>query len=712
MGYKFPYDRRMDTLAPPPSPTDADTCASSEVRVHPDLLPGAMPALLAHFDPQSLRCRFASPDYARQAGHTPASILGRPLRELVDDAQWRVLAPALRQAQAGRAAQCRCERAPAGGEPRVLLIDVLPQFAAPAPEGGPAQVVGLFLLAQDASRQLRAERAVQESEERMRKFSAATEEGIAFHTDGFITDCNEALLHLTGYRRAEVLGRSLLEFIHPQDHESVRSYVGQGREDPYEVAVFHKDGSLVTLEVVGKTMPRAAGGYRVVVVRDATARHQAQQRAEFLAWHDPLTQLPNRRHLMRQLERLQQQAQERPVQAALLFLDLDHFRTVNESLGHAAGDQLLCEVARRLQAVAGAGRHFIARVGGDQFVMLLSDVDGHDAAAREADALLAHVRAPYAIDGTPVSISPSLGISLFPGDGHVADELLRRAASAMQQAKDSGRGTRLFYAPGMEGQPALLLRQEHLLREAVEQQSFELHYQPQVEVASGRLRGLEALVRWQHPEQGLVGPDAFIGLAESRGLITHIGRWVLRQACRQMRAWHDAGLPRVPVAVNLSAIEFRQRDVVGDIAQVLRESGLAPQFLEVEITESVLMHDVEGTRATLAALQTLGVAVTVDDFGTGYSSLAYLKRYPLDKIKVDRSFVMDTPNDAGDVAIVTAVVQLARGLQLRSVAEGVETDEQMALLRRLGCDLAQGFGVSRPLPAVQIQAWMQSLPAS
>ncbi len=710
MGYKFPC--MNDTVAPtPPAPLrpQAGAPASAEICVSPALQPDALPTLLACFDAASLRCTFASLDYARQSGHSPASALGRTLRELLDDAQWQALQPALQQALAGQPAQLRLAQGAAGSEAQHWQISVLPQFAADG--SGARQVHGIAVLIQDGSRQLRAERAVQQSEERMRKFSAATEEGIAFHTDGVITDCNDALLRLTGYRRDEIIGQHLLQFIHPQDQEAVRRYMAQGREDIYEIAVRHKSGAIVALEVIGKTMPQAAGGYRVVVARDATARRQAQQRAEFLTWHDALTQLPNRRHLMLQLERLQHRAQVGPIQAALLFLDLDHFRTVNESLGHAAGDQLLCEVARRLQDGKRPGRPgFIARVGSDQFVVLLTGAIDRAQAAREADALLERLRAPCTIAGTPVSISPSLGISLFPDDGQVADELLRRAASALQQAKDSGRGTHLFYAPGMEGQPAALLHQEYLLREAIAQQSFVLHYQPQVEVATGRLHSLEALVRWQHPLQGLVGPSAFIELAESRGLITHIGRWVLRAACQQLRAWHDAGLPRVPVAVNLSAIEFRQRDVVSDIAQVLRECNLAPQYLEVEVTESVLMHDVAGTRATLAALQELGVAVTVDDFGTGYSSLAYLKHYPLNKIKVDRSFVMDTPHDSDDVAIVTAVVQLARSLQLKSVAEGVESDAQLQLLRRIGCDLAQGFGISRPLPAQQAQAWMLALP--
>jgi EAL domain-containing protein (putative c-di-GMP-specific phosphodiesterase class I) len=263
----------------------------------------------------------------------------------------------------------------------------------------------------------------------------------------------------------------------------------------------------------------------------------------------------------------------------------------------------------------------------------------------------------------------------------------------------------------MEGQPTEILQLEHQLREAVFQEAFVLHYQPQVEVSSGRLVGFEALVRWQHPQRGLIGPDEFIPVAESRGLITPIGRWVLREACRQVKAWHDEGLPRVPVAVNLSPLEFRQRDVAAEIAAVLHATGLEPRYLEIEITESALMWHTDQTRETLQALQHLGVGVAVDDFGTGYSSLAYLKRYPLDKLKIDRSFLTEAPANGDDVAIVTAIVQLAHSLQLQPVAEGVETAEQIDLLRRLGCGLAQGFGISQPMDAERTRAWLQALPA-
>ncbi|RYF19920.1 MAG: bifunctional diguanylate cyclase/phosphodiesterase, partial [Comamonadaceae bacterium] len=347
------------------------------------------------------------------------------------------------------------------------------------------------------------------------------------------------------------------------------------------------------------------------------------------------------------------------------------------------------------------------RVGGDQFVVVLPDIHNRADAATVADKLLQDVRAVFHVQGMPLSLSPSIGISIFPEDGYGPEELLRRADAAMHLAKETGRGNRQFYLPGMDGRASDILQQEHLLRDAITQGAFVLHYQPQVNVVDGRLVGFEALVRWRHPQRGLVGPNEFIGIAESRGLITPIGRWVMFEACQQMKAWHDEGLPQVPVAVNLSALEFRQRDVAAEIAAVLQQTGLEARFLEIEITESVLMHHADQVSETLHALQALGVGVSIDDFGTGYSSLAYLKRYPINKLKIDRSFVMDTPGSDDDVAIVTAIIQMAHSLQLQTVAEGVETPEQMALLRGLGCNLAQGFGISHPMDARQTRAWIK-----
>ncbi len=671
------------------------------------LVAQAVPVMLAYFEqgPAGLRCGFVNQRFADFLGRGVDDLIGQSARDILDAPTWQEISPLVRRALAGEAVQHVCDCPRASGTARVLEFSLQPEQAT---GDGDSTTRGLLMLVDDITERRAAERALRLGEERMRKFAEATEEGLVFHRDGRIVDTNDALLRMTGYTLAEAVGRSIFDFILPKYRALAQEYTRRGREYPYELAMRHKDGHIVPIEAVGKTMPGHEDEFRVVVVRDITARKQAQERARFLSLHDPLTQLPNRSHLMLELAQWTSGAFRRR-RAALLFVDLDHFKTVNESLGHEAGDRLLCEMARRLQDCVKA-MDFVARVGGDQFVVLLNNRRNRDAVAALADRLIERVQATYVSDGTRLSLSPSIGISVFPDDGYGPDELLRRADTAMQQAKESGRGTRLFYTADMEGQPTEVLQQEHLLRNAVFHEALELHYQPQVQLGSGRLMGFEALVRWRHPERGLVGPDEFIPLAESRGLISPIGRWVLREACRQLKAWQDEGLAMVPVAVNLSAIEFRQRDVAGEIASVLQETGLAPRYLEIEITETTLMQHAEHTRATLQALRDMGVAVTVDDFGTGYSSLIYLKRYPLDKIKVDRSFVVDTPTDGDNVAIVTAIVQLARSLQLQPVAEGVQTTAQLELLERLGCELAQGFGIARPMDAEHTHAWLRTRP--
>ncbi len=664
----------------------------------------SVPVMLAYYDAGELRCRFANQRFADFVGRPASSLIGSAAQEVLDAETWEQMEPCVQRALAGDAVQHICESQQPGGTLRVLDFCLRPHRE--LLHGEPA-VVGLIVVVNDISRHRQAEQALRHSEERMRKFAEATEEGLIFHQDGVILDTNAAALHMTGYSLAEVVGRTIFDFILPEYRAISMEYTRRAREYPYELALRHKNGQVIPIEAVGKTLPQQGGTQRLVIIRNITARREEQEHARFLAQHDTLTQLPNRRSLMRQLARAAVDAEQRQSRMAVLFIDLDHFKTVNDSLGHEAGDRLLCEMTRRLQQAV-SGNDFIARAGGDQFVVLLHDLRYRSSAADMADALIRHISGAHEIGGTQLSLSATIGISVLPEDGYSPDELLRHAAAAMQYAKEGGRGTHLFYAPYMLGQPAEVLQQEHLLREAIVQGALRLHYQPQIQVSSGALTGFEALVRWQHPERGLLGPDEFIPLAESRGLITPIGRWVMREACRQMKAWHDQGLARVPIAVNVSAIEFRQRDIVGEIKQVLTETGLPAQYLEIEITESTLMQQAEHSRTTLQELQALGVAVTVDDFGTGYSSLAYLKRYPLDKLKVDRSFVSDTPSDGEDVAIITAIVQLARSLQLQSVAEGVETDEQLALLQGLGCELAQGFNIAAPMDAEHTQAWLQS----
>ena len=679
--------------APAPGPS-----GSSDALLR--LIADSVPALMAYYDLPGLRCRFANQGYAAYNGHTTESIIGLTVQEVISDKAWAAIQPHVERSIRREHVKYTHEQTFPNGEVRMIEVNLIPHFDAHS------QQLGSFVLITDITERWRAERTVRQSEERMRKFTEATDEAIVFHRDGIITDGNEALTRLTGYALPEVVGLSIFNFISPEWHAVALDYTRAGREDPYEITIRHKHGHAIPVEVVGKTMPLHHADYRIVVVRDITARKQAQEREAFIALHDTLTQLPNRHFLMEQLSQVLSLARRRHGRVAVLFMNLDHFKTVNDSLGHHAGDQLLRNVAERLRnGVSDAD--VVARLGGDEFVVVLTDIQTPDDAAMVADKLLDSMHGVFTVDHLPLTISPSIGISLFPDHGASADVLLRCADAAMQHAKESGRGNRQFYAASMDASALNVLHQERLLRDAIAHNGFVLHYQPQICLADGTLQGLEALVRWRHPERGLVGPGEFITFSESRGLITPIGRWVMREACRQLKAWHDEGLPPVPVAVNLSALEFRQRDVAAEIAAVLLETGLAPQYLEIELTESVLMHQTGQVLDTLNAIKALGVGISIDDFGTGYSSLAYLKRYPIDKLKIDRSFVADTPENTDDVAIVTAIIQMGRSLQLQTVAEGVETQAQIDLLSGLGCDLIQGFVVSAPLDAEATERWLR-----
>ena len=664
------------------------------------LIADSVPALMAYFELPTLRCRFANQAYAAYNGHSTQSIIGLTVQEAIGDKAWQAIQPYVARSTRGEHVKYAREQTLPNGEARMIEVSLIPHF------DDQNQQLGSFVLITDITERWGAERAVHDSQERMRKFADATHEAIVFHRDGIITDGNDALTRLTGFPLSEVIGQSIFNYIVPEWRQVALDYTRSGREDPYEVVLRHKDGHSIPVEAVGKTMPYLQADYRVVVVRDISARKKAQEREAFIALHDTLTQLPNRRFLMEKLTQVITLAQRRHGRAAVLFVNLDHFKTVNDSLGHHAGDQLLCNVADRLrQCVRDAD--VVARLGGDEFVVVLTDVQSPDDAARVADKLLGAMHDAFTVGQRPLNISPSIGISLYPDHGTTGELLLRNADAAMHHAKDTGRAHREFYGPGMDAGTIDVLHQERLLREAIATNAFVLHYQPQTCLTDGTLQGFEALVRWNHPERGLIGPDQFIPFAESRGLITPIGRWVLGEACRQLKAWQDQGLAQVPVAVNLSAMEFRQRDLAREIVAVLEDTGLAPQHLEIEITESVLMHQTGQVLDTLNALKTLGVSISIDDFGTGYSSLAYLKRYPIDKLKIDRSFVMDTPGNADDVAIVTAIIQMSRSLQLKTVAEGVETQAQMALLAKLGCDMMQGFALSEPMDAPTAARWLK-----
>ncbi len=439
--------------------------------------------------------------------------------------------------------------------------------------------------------------------------------------------------------------------------------------------------------------------------RDITARRHAEQKLDFFTHRDPLTGLPNRSLFRELLTHAIAQAEGNHGQFALLFLDLDNFKTINESLGHSLGDQLLIGVGKRLQSLLPEG-HAMARIGGDEFNLILErepHLPGIDLIAQRLIDILTE---PFQIDGHSIYIGASIGIALYPADGQDIETLQSNADAALYQAKQQGRGILRFFSPEMTHQAKDRLTLEADLRRAIEGDELLLYYQPQIDLTSGQIVGLEALVRWQHPQRGMIPPGAFIPLAEESGLVVRLGDWVLRSACHQIKAWLDAGLAPRQTAVNVSAVQLSRGHLVESVQEVLRETGIPPERLELEITESFVMADRDQSFKALAELRALGVRLSIDDFGTGYSSLAYLQQIEVHKLKIDLSFVRDVTTNSGNASIVKAIIALGHSLGLEIIAEGVEEQAQADYLRGLQCDVMQGYLVSRPLPVEEITGFL------
>jgi diguanylate cyclase (GGDEF)-like protein len=443
-------------------------------------------------------------------------------------------------------------------------------------------------------------------------------------------------------------------------------------------------------------------GYRGVG-RDVTQATVAEQKVHELARYDSLTGLPNRNMFLGELDRTVARARRHGTSFAVCFIDLDRFKSINDTLGHDAGDKLLMGMATRLRGAV-RDSDLVARLGGDEFVVVLEG----DACAANLSAvahkLLAAIGEPMTIEGCSFLVTGSVGIGLYPVDGEDAATLLKHADAAMYLAKDRGKNNVQFYTSDLADMAARQFELESALRLALTRNELLLYFQPRIDIASGRMLGVEALVRWAHPTRGMVMPGDFIPLAEERGLIVPLGRWVIQAACRQIHDWRRAGLVAPRVAVNLSARQFVSDGLIDDLVDALALHGLAPSGLEVELTESVLMADPERANQVLQQLHAMGIRIAIDDFGTGYSSLSYLKRFPAQTVKIDRSFIGGLPSDGDDVAITQAVIAMAHSLGLDVVAEGVETAEQLALLSKLGCDEAQGYLLGRPMPASELAA--------
>jgi len=450
------------------------------------------------------------------------------------------------------------------------------------------------------------------------------------------------------------------------------------------------------------TMLQQANAHLVIATIEAQKLAEQVQMAkdqlDHLAHHDALTDLPNRMLLQDRLKQAIELARRQGRQLAVMFMDLDRFKHINDSLGHPVGDQLLQSVAQRLLACV---RHSdtISRQGGDEFVLLLSFIEHAEDAALSAQKMLASISQPHHIEGHELHINVSIGISVYPDDGRDAETLIKSADTAMYHAKESGRNNYKFFEQGMNDRAVQRQSIEADLRGALERQEFVLYYQPKINLHSGAIVGVEALIRWRHPERGLILPTQFVSIAEDCGLILPIGRWVLREACLQARIWQQTELPRITVAVNTSALEFRDKDFLSNIRATLEDTCLEPIHLELELTESLLMQDAESSDSVLHALSDMGIKLAIDDFGTGYSSLSYLRQFPIDTLKIDQSFVNHMINNADDATIVSAVIGMGKSLNKQVIAEGVETPEQSAFLQGLHCDEGQGYYFGRPVTA-------------
>ena len=676
------------------------------------LLADSVPVLIAYYRAEDLRCQFANAGYARTFGRDPRSILGCTIAEVVGDEAMRRIQPHVdRMLQTRQPVAYERTLSAADGATRWLDVNLLPHLVDSSDAGQPHELVGAFVLVSDITRHRLGEQAVRESEERLGKFMQASAEGIVFHKDGVISDANPPLCALIGYTLDELRGRSTLEFIAPDHTERVAAAIASGQETGYESVLIDRDGKRIAVEIIVRTMVHRGERMRMAIVRDIRDRHAAQARIHHLAHHDALTGLPNRASFMGHVQRAMASADASDGRLALLFIDLDHFKRVNDSLGHLVGDALLRNVASRISASLRA-TDVVARFGGDEFMVLLPGLTaaGQPAAQAEdvAHKLLASIAAPLVAEGRPLSVTPSVGIALYPGDGSTAEELVKNADSAMYRAKAKGRANLQFFDRSIASAAYAALVMEGQLAQALERGEFQLHFQPQVSAADGALVGAEALIRWNHPQLGLLAADAFIPVAEQRQLMLPIGQWVLAEATRCAVRWQAMRLGVAPVAVNLSSVQFQSVGFLEAVAQVLPREGIGPGWLELELTERMLMDDVGVVKERLERLKAMGLMISVDDFGTGYSSLGHLKELPIDKVKIDRSFVHDLPGNRDSAAITRAIIQMGRSLGLTVIAEGVETEAQREFLAAQGCHELQGLLISPPLPQAAFEAWVQA----
>jgi diguanylate cyclase (GGDEF)-like protein/PAS domain S-box-containing protein len=589
-----------------------------------------------------------------------------------------------------------------------------------------------LILINDITQKMQAEEALKRAEAKYRSIFENALEGI-FHSsvEGRFLIANPMLAKIYGYDSPEDLITNLTDishqlYVNPR-HRAELIAILQEQEDvkQFEAQIYRKDGSVIWTSENAHAVYDMAGNilYFEGTVEDITANKLAKAEIEHLAFHDSLTNLPNRLQFRDRLSTALIKANEQlskylalegqreisfiPPMLAVMFLDLDRFKLVNDTMGHAAGDRLLIEVAKRLSECMFEST-FLARMGGDEFMILVSELQSIESIQQFAQLILQSFEIPFVIENAPLYIGTSIGISLYPSDGMDEDSLMQHADTAMFRAKERGRNHYQLYNHEIGAKVKEYVAIENGIRQALDRSEFQVFYQPQINLVTGKIDCVEALLRWLHPELGWVPPSQFIPAAEEHGLIVRLGEWVLRTACAQNKAWQNMGLPPISMAVNFSAKQFQVPTLCDRIIQILFETNLEPQYLELEITESLVMQDRDKTIGMLRQLQSYGMRVSIDDFGTGYSSLSYLRLLPVSKVKIDASFIRETPQNSDDSAITSAIIAMAHNLKLKAIAEGVERQEQLDFLRSHDCDAIQGYLFSRPIPADEATLFLQS----
>jgi diguanylate cyclase (GGDEF)-like protein/PAS domain S-box-containing protein len=535
---------------------------------------------------------------------------------------------------------------------------------------------------------------------------ATTNGIIVTDKEGFITEYNKFAQKITGWKREQILGNSV-QNLQPFGHY-IKCLLQTGeRFEDIELVFKNRETQndvvcLLDVHPIYDKKSKLVGAF--CQFRDITERYKAKERMDYMAHHDDLTELPNRRFFVKKLNERLKLAQESKETFSIMFLDLDRFKLINDTLGHNTGDLVLGIVAKRLKTCL-SEQDIVARMGGDEFTILLQETVCMEEAERIAGKIIEELRKPLFINGNEFYLTASIGIVFYPHDGKNAEILMKHADIAMYQAKERGKNSYVVYKPSQDnGMEQLIL--ESSLRKAIGNNEFIVYYQPQIDLRTERIVGVEALIRWKHPQLGMVSPAKFIPLAEETGMITQIGEWVMKEACRQNKKWQDMGLPPVRVSVNLSTRQFSKQDITRVVTDVLQETGLNPGYLGLEITESMTMN-VEHAVHTLRDLKNLGVQISMDDFGTGYSSLYYLKKFSIDHLKIDQSFVRDIMIDSSDADIVSTIISMAHNLGIKVIAEGVETEEQLCYLKEQGCEEVQGYLYSPPLPAHEIESLLR-----